>query len=98
MTQLKVIIWQNSDPEFYDVLPYFRNEYKQLKKELKPKARYEWESFIRSRGMSRFWAQAQYEIVISPWPNQDKHRKIDVWKQIEGNLDLIIDILMNELP
>lgn len=78
----------------YDVLPYFRKEYNKC--EDKPITKEQWESFIISKGKYQFWSRCEYEIIISPWPRQDKKLKIDVWSQIEINLPIIVDILMSE--
>ena len=112
MTKFNVILWDINRDELttYDVLPYFRNEYKECKKKDIPHTREEWKAFIRKWGMYRFWGQCQYEIRISCWPpkmdftkdppvidyNKDKHIKIDVWQQIDNNLDVVVDILMKE--
>ena len=98
MKQFNVLYWDfNRDkPSPYDVLPYFREEYESLKKVLRPVTRQEWEAFIRSKGMYMYWARAQYEVIVSQWPPTEKSYKLDIWKQIEANIDLIIDILMKE--
>ena len=36
------------------------------------------------------------EVIVSQWPPTDKSYKLDVWEQIEANLDLIVKILMEE--
>lgn len=97
MKKFNVLVWNNGDkPVAYDVLPYFRNRYKKLRKKDRPSTEEQWREFITRSGMYMYWARCEYEIIILPWPNQDKHVKIDVWQQIENNIDLIIDILMNE--
>ena len=101
MNKFNVIIWDiNSRTiEPYDVLPYFRREYKSLKKKDRPITREQWKEFVRRRGMYMFWARCEYEILISEWPpsKEDKHIKIDVWQQIDNNLDLVVDLLMSEM-
>lgn len=84
-----------------DVLPYFREEYEETRKADRPITREQWKEFVKRKGMYRYWARCEYEFLISQWPpfkdlNQDKHIKIDVWRQIENNLDVVVDILMNE--
>lgn len=98
MKKFNVLIWDINANELttYDVLPYFRNEYKERKKKDRPTTKQEWEDFVRGRGIYRFFSRCEYEIIISNWPSQDKHVKIDVWEQIEQNFDLIVEILMNE--
>ena len=91
------------DLEFYDVLPYFRKEYNECRKNERPKTREEWVRFVRQWGHYRFWGNALYEFQVSSWPPQhdiDKfmkeHIKVDAWQQIEANLDVVVDILMEE--
>ena len=100
MNQFNVLNWgiNRNELEPYDVLPYFRKCYEECKKKDRPKTANEWEEFIRRKGMYMFWSRCEYEIIISPWPPQKKNVsvKIDVWQQIEMNLDLIVELLMNE--
>ena len=98
MTSFNVLFWDfNADRlTTYDVLPYFRKEYEECRKKDRPITREQWKEFIESKGRYRFWSRCQYEIIVSPWPTMDKDVKIDAYKQIENNLDLIIDILMKE--
>jgi len=96
--QFNVLNWDINRNELvsYDVLPYFRKAYEVCTK--KPVTKEEWEEFIRRRGMYRYWSRCEYEIIVSPWPPQKKDIsvKIDVWQQIENNLDLIVKLLMEE--
>ena len=98
MKEFNVLLWDINGNRLvpYDVLPYFRREYNELKKSERPTTREQMTEFVRRNGMYRYWARCEYEIIISPWPNQDKDVKIDVWAQIEMNLDLVVDILMSE--
>lgn len=103
MTEFNVILWDINRDELttYDVLPYFRNEYKVTKKKDRPHTREEWKAFVRRWGMYRFWAKCEYEVLVSCWPphrdpDKNKHIKIDAWQQIDSNLDVVVDILMKE--
>ena len=98
MKQFNVIIWDiNRDTlESYDVLPYFRNAYIECKKKDRPSTLEEWKEFIERRGRYQFWARCEYEILISPWPTNNKQFKIDVWQQIKNNIDIVAEILANE--
>lgn len=110
MTKFNVLVWgiNSRRLETYDVLPYFRREYSALNKKDRPHTREQWETFIRSRGMYKYWSRCEYEIIVSPWPPEEirdsegkktgerVEKKIDVWQQIENNLDLIVDILIKE--
>lgn len=98
MIEFNVLYWDfNKDkPSPYDILPYFREEYKKLKKKDRPVTREQWKEFITRKGMYMYWARCEYEVIVSQWPPTDKSYKLDIWKQIKANLDLIIEILMKE--
>lgn len=134
-----VLIYKNGKVEQYDVLPYFRNCWKEkYNKEEKDKiktAKYKsrrmqlFKEYIISRSKYMFWARCEYETLLASWPfgsyrlrnemkeflknpvNLDDYtqclnfeniiiadmQKIDVHRQIEMNIDIIVDILYNEL-
>ena len=84
----------------YDIIPYFVNTYKELKeKDYKkvPETFEEFKKFVKDEGMYQFWARCQYEVILVDWPCQQVEKKIDVWDQIEMNLDIITEILMKEI-
>lgn len=99
MKQFNVLLWDINKRELttYDVLPYFRRRYKDLKKKDRPCTKEQWTEFVQSKGMYMYWSRCEYEIIISDWPSKTKEVKIDVWQQIENNLDLVVDILMSEV-
>lgn len=98
MNKFNVLIWDTNTDRLttYDVLPYFRKEYKECRKKDKPVTREQWHQFVKSKGMYMFWSRCEYELIILPWPSKNKEVKIDVWQQIASNIDLIVDILMEE--
>jgi hypothetical protein len=98
MKEFNVLQWEFNDkkPSYYDVLPYFRQEYKSCKKKDRPITKEQWVEFVRRKGKYRYWARCEYEVIVSQWPPTDKSYKLDVWEQIEANLDLIVKILMEE--
>jgi len=93
-----VLNWDfNTDTlEVYDVLPYFRDKYKGARKKNKPVTRDDWKEFIKQWGMYQFWSRCEYEVIITGWPQQKNNEKVDIWKQIEINLDVITDLLYSE--
>ena len=105
MNKFNVLVWDINCNylKTYDVLPYFRERYKKCKVKNRPITKEQWVDFVKGEGMRRFWGQCQYEIQISAWPphpipEKDKHIKIDVWQQIENNFDIVVDLLMSEIP
>lgn len=98
MKSFNVLTWDFNGKNLTttDVLPYFRDEYKRAKKNERPQTINEWKEFIKRWGMYRYWSRCEYEIIVSPWPAQDKRVKIDVWDQINSNIDIIAEILYEE--
>lgn len=93
-----VLNWDfNSDNLIqYDILPYFRECYHELNNGKRPKSIDEWKEFVTGKGMYQFWGRCEYEIIVTDWPQQKNKAKVDVWRQIEMNIDVIVDILMEE--
>ncbi len=84
--------------ESYDIIPYFIQAYKELqKKKYKkvPETYNEFKEFVRSEGQYQFWGRCEYEIILVDWPCQKVEKKIDVWDQIEMNLNLITKLVMD---
>jgi len=115
-----VLNWDfNSDRLIhYDVLPYFREVYKEhydqflhalnkkwwkeadeeTKKCYKiPETFAEFKDFIRGKAMYQFWARCEYEMICHGWPVRKNEYKLDVYEQIEMNLDIIAEILWKEI-
>ena len=109
MKQFNVLCWDfNSDSLVpYDVLPYFRDRYKEQVKQAKkypkndywkvPTTREELKEFIEKKSMYQFWARCEYEMICHGWPVQKNEHKLDVHEQIMMNIDTITDILFTEL-
>ena len=97
-----VITYEPNSKKFepYDIIPYFVRTYNELKeKKYKkiPKTFEEFKEFVRSEGMYQFWGRCEYEIILVDWPCQKVEKKIDIWNQIEMNLDLITDLVMKAI-
>lgn len=110
-----VLMWDfNSDSLIhYDVLPYFRECYKERVKRFKkyskdkdfdvsnkyykvPETFEDFKEFVKDAGMYRFWGRCEYEVIITGWPQQKNEVKVDVFEQIEMNIDIISNILVEE--
>ncbi len=47
--------------------------------------------------MSRYWSRSEYEVVVSNWAGKDFEQKIDVYWQLQPNLDRITEYVIREL-
>lgn len=95
-----VLLWNiNRDTiEHYDVLPYFRTLYDEVKRKKEaPKTMEELKKFIVSWSRHQYWARCEYEMICHAWPPYKNDYKIDVYEQIMMNIDIITETLFNEL-
>ena len=71
-----------------------------LKKAVKKKeiTKYdELKEFVKRKLMAQFWSRAEYEILVSGLHTRVEPEKIDVWYQIEMNLDNLLEYLINKM-
>lgn len=47
--------------------------------------------FLKREFMYRYWSKCEHEVLISGLFNEDNAEKIDVWRQLEINLDNIVE-------
>jgi hypothetical protein len=96
MNTFYVLHWDfNHDAlEHYDVLPYFRECYKEKKE--KPKTFEEFKEFIEHKSQYRFWSRCEYEMICHGWPVRKNDYKLDIHEQIMMNIDVITNILFKE--
>lgn len=76
----------------YDIFPYLHRQYN--KREQKPLTLQEYKDFILSEARYQWWARCEYEIIVSGWLNITNSKKIDVYDQIELNIDAITTLFM----
>lgn len=97
MKKFNVLRWDFNNDELinYDVLPYFRRCYDDVKD--KPLTREEMKKFIERKSAYQFWGRCEYEMICHGWPVRNNDHKLDVHEQIMMNIDTITDILFNEL-
>ena len=76
----------------YDIFPYLHRQYN--KREQKPLTLQEYKDFILSEARCQWWARCEYEIIVAGWPNTTNSKKIDVYDQIELNIDAITTLFM----
>ena len=138
LKKFNVLTFSNGKIRTYDVLPYFRNSWKEkYNKEEKDKikaAKYNakrkelFKQWVIGRSKYMFWARCEWEMLLASWPfgsyrfrnemkeflknpvNLDDNtqclnfeniiiadmHKIDVHRQIEMNINIIVDILYKE--
>lgn len=138
LKKFNVLTFSNSKIREYDVLPYFRDSWKEkYNKEEKEKikaAKYKakrmqlFKEWVIGRSKYMFWARCEWEMLIGSWPYGSKRindqmkefmsegrnlddyndsivldniittdmEKIDVHRQIEMNIGIIVDILYQE--
>jgi len=82
-------------PTFYDVLPYFRREWKERPynwdkdyKDVPVKTKEELKTWIKSRSQYQFWSRCEYEFLIAKWPFGGWKLTEDMEKFIATNPDL----------
>lgn len=101
MQSFNVIRWDfnKNEPEAYDIMPALLDEYnhKRHKYKLKIRDRSAMVKFVRQYALYQWWGRCEYEIIIRNWPTQDLQVKWDIHKQIEMNLDIIVDILIENI-
>lgn len=97
MKSFNVIWWDfnNPEPEPYDIMPYLIRCYKESGNV--PKTFDEFKKFIEDNSRYKYWARCQYEIIVSNWPSQNKHKKWDIHMQIMMNIDRIAETLMENI-
>lgn len=54
-------------------------------------------SFLSSKFKARYWSRTEYEILVSGLFDRDKKYKIDIWYQLEMNIDNITEYVINKL-
>ena len=96
-----VITWNfNKDQiERYNIMDYLINCYKETKKRKLdiPKTFEEYKNFILKKSKYQFWSRCEYECIIHCWPVKKNEYKLDVYEQIEMNIDIITKHFMNQI-
>lgn len=48
--------------------------------------------------MNSYWCRAECEVLVKGlFADDDKTQKIDIWYQLEKNLDIIVDYIINKM-
>lgn len=91
-----VIIDDVNKQEFvkYDVMKYLIRCYDEVKKDKRPKTFDEFNEFVISKSRYMYWARCEYEICLVGLVSRTPTTKVDVFWQIQNNLDLVTKLLM----
>lgn len=83
--------------EPYNVLQGWEERIRKARKKVKTKT--EFKEWLKKEFMYYYWSRSEYEIVVgglfSKYPKEFK--KVDIWSQIEPNLDIITDYIIKEM-
>lgn len=105
LTPFNVLVWDfNRDALFrYDVMPYLLSQWEEMMKHRrrkdfhKPSTFDEVKEWILKESRYQFWSRCQYEIVVTGFPPGKNDTKIDVFAQIEMNIDIITRLFMESV-
>lgn len=81
----------------YDVMPYLIECYNETKKGLRPITFDEFKQFVKDKSMYMYWSRCEYEIVCSSIIDENVKKKIDIYWQIQMNIDLITEIFIKNV-
>lgn len=94
----------------YDIMPYLISTWKEEKKRKNkvffgknydktymPKTFDDIKQWILHASQYQFWSRCEYEFIASNWPGQQHEEKIDAYKQIEFNIDVLTNHFMKEI-
>jgi hypothetical protein len=83
----------------YNIMRHLTRVYEDAKKNNidLPKTKEEFKEFVIKESRYMWWSRCEYEIVLHSWPSDSHHEKWDIFKQIEMNIDLIVDIYIESL-
>lgn len=91
--------WNKRDIRNYNVLSCL--DLKEINKKILKKEilnRDEFKEYLKGKFMYYYWSKAEYEILVGDLTGrEDTFKKIDVYSQIEMNLDLITDYIIQEM-
>lgn len=74
------------------------DELKKARKNGKFTNKNELKEFLKRRFMNNYWCKAECEILVGGlFSKSEKFEKIDMYRQIEMNLDQITDYVINQL-
>lgn len=89
----------------YDVLGGTEEKIAKMIKKRKIKTREQFKENLKISLMSRYWSRCEYEILVGDiFLNDDNLEqwlknasKVDIWFQIEPNLDIMVDYIIDKM-
>lgn len=60
-------------------------DYEEIKKEIDASLMYD------------YWSKSEYEVIVSNWTGPDFEQKIDIYYQLQPNIDRITEYMIREL-
>ena len=81
----------------YNALCNWEDDIKQARK--KCKTREQFKEWLRKELMYHYWSKAECEIQVAGLfaKTDDEFKKIDIWDQIQPNLDIMVDYIIYEM-
>lgn len=72
---------------------------RKLRKNGKIQTRQDLKEWLKRDLMYHYWSKAEHEMVVGPLFGKDiaKYEKVDVWRQLEPNLDNITDYIIGAM-
>lgn len=52
---------------------------------------------LKTELMAKYWSRCEYEYIVSEYPKQKNEKKLDVWSQLENNLDALTDYVIYKM-
>lgn len=99
--KFKVLIYKQDKVEQYDVLPYFRNCWKEkynkeqkiaIKEAKQPSKRKQlFKEYIISRSKYMYWARCEYETLLASWPFGSYRLRKEMQKFLETEHPIDLD-------
>lgn len=89
--------FNSREVKHYNVLSGWEEDIKKARK--KVKTREEFKAWLRREFMYYYWSKCEHEIQVAGlFAKEEKEfKKIDIWYQLEPNLDRIVDYIITTL-
>lgn len=88
----------NGEIKYRNIIrPEFKEEISKRIKNGKIRSYKDLKEYLKREFMYYYWSKVEYELIVIPMFCKDKLKKIDVWSQLEPNLDKITKYVINEM-